>query len=244
MVEIRRLEAEGVRFMRMDKGSLGYADPGNVMTRERYKSFSGLHDAILAQLERDRMAQRTKRLEQEAAAAKAEADRRAEADASKEAERARHTRELTAIADAVGSGAPLPETATSPLLTRLLSGVTGLKRERDAAADRARKAETRSHRMSNLLRRITSMITDTMPKAGAIVRDMIKRALPPDESEQILQDLDVPAPSPTPGRKADAPSDSGGRARPSGDAAPPRSATGVKRPGPKRSRGDNGDDTR
>jgi hypothetical protein len=226
MTKIRRLETAGVTFGPTDSGALGYRDPQGAVTPDVYRQFSGLHAAILAQLERDRLKAERERLkadtEQTRQAAEEAARRAAQtADAleRERADRAEVEQQIDAVAAAARTGARLPESASTPLVARVVAVVTGLRQGRAQAEDRAKAAEARAGRLTNTLRKVVRWLGEKAPGIAGALTGVIKAALPPEDAADVLD-----GPSGTDGRtrRVPGPRPSGSDRRDPPTSDPPR----------------------
>jgi hypothetical protein len=195
MTEIRRLQAAGVTFGPTKAGALGYKDPDGAVTPDVYRQFSGLHAAILARLERDRLKVERARLKADAerAARMAEdaARRATERDDALERERAHRARveqQIDAVAAAARTGAALPERPTTPLVARVVAAVTSLRQGRAEAEGRAQAAEARAGRLTDTLRKVARWLAEKAPGIARALTGVIRAALPPEDAADVLEE--------------------------------------------------------
>ena len=184
---IEQHQNEGVKFFRTEKGTLGY-EPRDAISAETYRRFSGMHEAILTELDRREHVA----LRQEARAQVAEKDkllRSSEEEAQRlklslKAERQqRVSLELGAavLIESASTGTEWPGTGDeSPLLTRLRNTFNGVRRRMVDEKQRADK----------LQRALTFLKKSFFAFVGSLVRKY-----PADEAElqvardQILSDV-------------------------------------------------------
>lgn len=139
---LRQLQAAGVRFFRTETGALGHEDRNGVLTPEIYRSFSGKHEAILGELARSELEQRSRGVEEELAQANAKATTataRAEESEAKNAQLSTDLQQaknethglergLAAISEALEQGKPVPEQPVGfPVLRRLATVVSKMR---------------------------------------------------------------------------------------------------------------------
>jgi hypothetical protein len=163
------------------------------MDQATYKTFAGLHTAIIAQLQREKLRAKAKKLEQEAraeaAAAKAAAERTAAAEAALAQERKARLAadgELEAVAAAAETEGPLPPQVTAPRLKRLVGAIAGLRGERDTAITQTATAERRARALVGAMKSALRWLNRRAPEMAQNVKALLQKTLGREDAAEIL----------------------------------------------------------